>query len=167
MPGRQDLTQCLAGDTEAGLRHCLPTAGTPCKMCSHPISRASRISSLILLVQELHYPALRQPLAWGSGHGRTGDISKQYFQAGIPLASILLQACSKMCMQQCELMPRTTTPLCEDSHCYSPCCSLCPAARHSKTLGQMGRLKIQQSMVELWFCLCPAGDLEEDLALRE
>lgn len=104
LPGHQDFTLCLAGDTEAGLGHCLLTAGIPCKLCSHPISRASRISSLILLEQELHYPALRQPLAWVSGQGRTGNISSQYFQAGIPLASILLQA-------EHQYEPGTTSPL--------------------------------------------------------
>lgn len=79
LPAHQDFTLCLVGDTKAGLRHCLLTAGTPCKLCSHPISWASWSSSLILLVQELHYPALRQAIACSSGQGRTGDISSQYF----------------------------------------------------------------------------------------
>lgn len=38
LPACQDFTLCLVGDTKAGLRHCLLTAGTPCKLCSHPIS---------------------------------------------------------------------------------------------------------------------------------
>lgn len=63
-------------------------------------------------------------------------------------------------------MPCTTTLLSENSHCYFPRCTLCPSVRYSKILGQVGCLKIQQSMVDLRFCLFSAGALEENLALR-
>lgn len=62
LPGCQDFVPCWGHQGRA--QACLLTAGTPCKLCSHPISWASQISGLILLVQELHYPALRKSLAW-------------------------------------------------------------------------------------------------------
>lgn len=49
-------------------------AGTPRQSGSELLSRASRISSLIPPVQELHYPAPREPLTLGQG--------RAYFQPG-------------------------------------------------------------------------------------
>lgn len=49
-------------------------AGTPCQLGAQLLSWASRISSLIPLLQELHYPAPRQPLTLGQGWA--------YFQPG-------------------------------------------------------------------------------------
>lgn len=39
LPECQDLTLCLAGDTEAGLRHCLLRAGTPSSCAPTPFPR--------------------------------------------------------------------------------------------------------------------------------
>lgn len=76
--GGQDFTLCHAGDAEAGLGRCLPTAGTPCWPGSHPLSWASQISSLIPPVQELCYPGPRQPLPLGQQAGQ----DRGYFQPG-------------------------------------------------------------------------------------